>query len=167
MNEDGLNEQATYLATATYEDSGAMIDCLDVVEQSEFKKLSAVVELIKRKTDVEYARECVKQELFEDYQKLVMTDIWWDACKAWTQEVVDKVITKYKVYNGFTYADGAWGIFIGKAISPPSSSDIIFKTANSYMSVNDYLNPFPEIEGFEFEKFIVKYCKENKDGNNN
>jgi hypothetical protein len=131
----------------------------DVASQSEVDKLKDEVEILKRKTDVEYAKECVRKEILDEYNKLVLSDIWFDACKEYVRKRIDEICDSY---NKEWFLSSGGFLTIGSGIGGNWTNDIVFKLNDKEVKISELLNPYPEIEGLEFEKFVINYCNEKK-----
>lgn len=110
-----------------------------------YSELKKDIELLKRRTDINYAKKCVIEELLAEYRKLVLTEQWFEATKAWVNHRIDEIIISY-TNRTLVNKD-----FMNK--------DIILKFGDKRVSVKDLLNENPEVEGYEFEKFVISYCK--------
>lgn len=129
----------------------------DVASQSELDKVKEQLEIIKRKTDVEYAKECVRKEILDEYYSLVLSDLWFDGCAEYIRKRVDDICKK----NDWVLSSGGF-LTIGSGIGGQWTNDIVFSLNGKTTKISELLNPNPEIEGLEFEKFVINYCRENK-----
>lgn len=131
----------------------------DVASQSDVDKLKEQLEIVKRKTDIEYAKECVRKEIIDEYNKLVLSDLWFEACSEYIIKRVDDIC---KTYEKEWYISSGGFLTIGNGIGGNWTNDIVFQVNGKTMRISELLNPNPEIEGLEMEKFIIQYCNERR-----
>lgn len=138
-----------------------------------YSELKKDIEILKRRTDINYAKKCVIEELLAEYRKLVLTEQWFEATKAWVNHRIDEIIISYtKEFDrlfgivlfgtaGIRYADDYISSFSDRTLVNKDfmNKDIILKFGDKRVSVKDLLNENPEVEGYEFEKFVISYCK--------
>jgi len=128
----------------------------DVASQSEVDVLKKKIDLLKRVTDVEYAKECVRKEILAEYQSLILTDKWFEASASYIRKRVDEISDGIK--NEWEIKMGGYLTFTNGIIYK-NLCDIVFISNGREIKVSELLNPNPEIEGLEFEKYVINYCK--------
>jgi hypothetical protein len=157
MNEEITGVLVGYGSSSINTQDASTYISSDVASQSEVDKLKEQVELLKRVTDVEYAKECVRKEILEEYKKLVLTDVWFEACSEYIRKRVDEICESY---NKQWFLSSGGFLTIESGIGGNWSNDIVFHINGKTVKVSELFNPYPKIEGLEFEKFVIQYCNE-------
>jgi len=86
--------------------------------------------------------------------------LWFEACSEYIRKRVDDIC---KSYNKKWFLSSGGFLTIGNDIGDNWSNDIVFYINGKTVKVSELLNSYPEIEGFEFEKFVIQYCNEKRE----
>lgn len=150
-------------------DLSGSISC-NTVSSEDIDLLKKEVDLLKRRTDPDYAQKCAVENLLNQYRKLVLSEEWFEATKKWVHLRLDKIFNRYNIpfSVGLAYAGNFAPHYSERSLIDKSffDHDIIFTVNGRSLSVKTLLNENPEVEGYEFEKFVVNYCS-NTYGNSN
>lgn len=145
------------------------ISC-DQISSGDIDMLKKDIDLLKRRTDPVYAQKCAVENLLSEYKKFVLSDEWYDATKTWLHLRLDEIFKRYSFSDhiGLVYAGDYTLHYSDRTLIDKSyfDQDITFKVNGRSVSVKKLLNENPEVDGYEFEKFVVNYCS-NKYGNSN
>jgi enolase len=128
-------------------------------------ELEEKIEKLLRRTDVEYARECATRELLEEYNSYVLSDAWFEAFREYTLKRVKDICDRYPVYRiPKSIYDPLYDHLSARndtSISYMASNDIVLQIKDDIqIKISELHNESPEPNGYELEKFIIKYCRE-------
>ncbi|MFW5847691.1 MAG: hypothetical protein ACOCVF_02115 [bacterium] len=142
-----------------------------MIKADKIDELEKEVHKLKMLHDYDYAIKYKTKQLLDTYQELVNTPEWYQAIKAWLNRKIDRIVDnlwwKFKMdhptpitYNPlYPFLIGYKG---GELTAITNGTDIFITCEDgNQIKLNTAISSIhkePEVEGYEFEKFVIEYC---------
>lgn len=131
-------------------------------------ELQEELDYLKKLHDPDYAKQFAVEKLLNDYKSMVDTDIWYEAAKEYLKSrvsliefnvLINNFKFKHNLYDPIISGDGNYDL-----ITIQSGGDyntVVWVDEDGGVLKNFHYQLNPEIEGYEFEKFCIKYKENN------